>query len=155
VCGDARHLPFKARTFHAGFSYSVIQHFAEADAERAIAELGRVLVDGGIARVQMAHVGGLRSTYVRTRPDYLDSGPFRVRYWSLSALRETFTRSIGPAAIAAEAFGGLGLLPEDWRVVNGKSKILIAASVALKAAAGVLPPLTHIADSVYVTARKS
>jgi SAM-dependent methyltransferase len=47
VCGDARFLPFRAGTFRIVFSYSVIQHFSEEDAEKAIAEMGRVLGRGG------------------------------------------------------------------------------------------------------------
>ena len=155
VCGDARHLPFKAGSFDVGFSYSVLQHFDETDANSSFAELGRVLVDDGLAKVQMAHAGGLRSTYVRSRSDYIDSGVFRVRYWTLGALREAFTKHIGPTTIAAEGFGGLGLLHEDWNVVNARSKLLIAASAVMKATTKVLPPLIRIADSVYVTARKS
>jgi SAM-dependent methyltransferase/uncharacterized protein YbaR (Trm112 family) len=109
VCGDARFLPFKAELFDLCFSYSVLQHFSETDAEVSLAELGRVLRHGGIAKIQMAHKGGLRSTYMRTRKDYLKSGRFRVRYWSLAAMRDRFERNIGPSALTAEAFGGLGI----------------------------------------------
>jgi SAM-dependent methyltransferase/uncharacterized protein YbaR (Trm112 family) len=155
VCGDARFLPFRKGVFAKVFSYSVIQHFSEADADTAIAEIGRVLGAEGIAKIQMAHRGGFRSTYIRTRPDYMGGGPFRVRYWSLSALREMFSRRIGPTSITPEAYGGLGVLPEDWRFVGAKMRALIGASVALKAAARAAPPLVRLADSVYVTARKA
>jgi ubiquinone/menaquinone biosynthesis C-methylase UbiE len=93
VCGDARFLPFKADTFECAFSYSVVQHFSEADASLAIAELGRALRKGGFAKIQMAHNGGLRSTFSRARPDYLDGGPFRVRYWSLPSMGRCLTRA--------------------------------------------------------------
>jgi uncharacterized protein YbaR (Trm112 family) len=76
VCGDARFMPFKAEIFQCVFSYSVIQHFSETDAEIAVAEVGRVLRRGGRAQVQMAHKGGLRSTYSRMRRDYPESGSF-------------------------------------------------------------------------------
>jgi ubiquinone/menaquinone biosynthesis C-methylase UbiE len=42
VCGDARFLTFKENVFRCVFSYSVLQHFSETDAEIAIA-IGRVL----------------------------------------------------------------------------------------------------------------
>jgi SAM-dependent methyltransferase/uncharacterized protein YbaR (Trm112 family) len=155
VCGDARFLPFKADTFDAGFSYSVIQHFAESDAARAISELGRVLHQGGFAKIQMAHKGGFRSTYIRTRSNYLGQGPFRVRYWSLSTMREVFTTGIGPSKIECEAFGGLGILAEDWKFVNAKAKALIAASMLLKKASAAIPPLLLAADSVYVTSTRA
>jgi SAM-dependent methyltransferase/uncharacterized protein YbaR (Trm112 family) len=154
VCGDARFLPFKAGTFGCVFSYSVIQHLSENDAKTAVSDMGRVLKTGGLAQIQLAHAGGLRSTYVRTRKDYLKSGVFRVRYWSLSTMRDVFERAIGPASIAAEAFGGLGLLAEDRRYVSAKAKALITVSNLLKRLVLFVPPLIRLADSVYVTARK-
>jgi SAM-dependent methyltransferase len=154
VCGDARFLPFKAGTFECAFSYSVVQHFSEADASMAVAELGRALRKGGFAKIQMAHKGGLRSTFSRTRPDYLDCGPFRVRYWSLASMRQVFEARIGSASLAAEGFGGLGLLAEDRAYVSTTAKLLIAVSTVLKRLSALLPPLIHLADSVYVVATK-
>jgi SAM-dependent methyltransferase/uncharacterized protein YbaR (Trm112 family) len=154
ICGDARFLPFKAGAFQCAFSYSVIQHFSESDAELAIAEIGRVLRHGGFAKIQMAHDGGLRSTYSRTRPDYLAGGAFRVRYWSLAALRSIFETHIGRTRLMAEAFGGLGLLAEDKNYVSVRAKVLITVSSLLKRFARVLPTLIHVADSVYVVSIK-
>lgn len=154
VCGDARAMPFKTGIFDCVFSYSVLQHFSEEDAQTAFAEMGRVLQDGGFAKVQMAQKWGLRSTYVRTRPTYMTSGGFRVRYWSFPELRAAFERSIGPCRIDAEAYGGLGLLAEDFQVVTGKAKLLITASIVARAISKVLRPLAWLADSVYVTAHR-
>jgi SAM-dependent methyltransferase/uncharacterized protein YbaR (Trm112 family) len=154
VCGDARFLPFRANTFGCVFSYSVIQHLSEKDAETAVSEMGRVLRTGGLSKIQMAHEGGLRSTYSRTRKHYLNSGLFRVRYWSLAAMRDVFERAVGPVNIAAEAFGGLGLLAEDRRHVSAKAKALITISTLLKKLALFVPPLIRLADSVYVAATK-
>jgi SAM-dependent methyltransferase len=154
VCGDARFLPFKQNTFHCAFSYSVIQHFAETDAEICIAEMGRALRVGGCAKVQMAHKGGLRSTYIRTRRHYMDSGVFRVRYWSLRAMRSAFAKRIGPTKLRAEAFGGLGLLAEDRQHVSAKARALILASTLLRKTARFIRPLIYVADSVYVTSHK-
>jgi SAM-dependent methyltransferase len=154
VCGDARFLPFKAGTFSCAFSYSVIQHFSESDAELAIAEAGRVLCQGGVAKIQMAHKGGLRSIYVRTRRDYANAGVFRVRYWSLASMRNIFTKKIGPSKLTAEGFGGLGLLTEDQQYVSRRVKLVIAISELLKKLSAVVRPLIHLADSVYVVAVK-
>jgi SAM-dependent methyltransferase len=154
VCGDARFLPFKADSFRCTFSYSVIQHFSEIDAELAIAELGRVLRRGGFAKIQMAHKSGLRSTYQRTRRGYVDSGPFRVRYWSLRSMCDVFEKRIGPSTLMAEAFGGLGLLAEDTKYVSAKAKVLIAISTLLKKASTFVHPLINLADSVYVISTK-
>ena len=154
VCGDARYLPFRPNVFAAAFSYSVLQHFSEDDAEAALAEVGRVLAPGGFAKIQMAHAGGLRSRQIMRRKGYAASGPFRVRYWTLDRLRDVFSRCIGPAHIRAEAFGGLGLLAEDRDVVSARAKLLIAASVALRSLTRVAAPLLRLADSVYVEAVK-
>jgi SAM-dependent methyltransferase/uncharacterized protein YbaR (Trm112 family) len=154
VCGDARFLPFKPDVFGCAFSYSVLQHFSEADAEMAIAEAGRVLRRGGVAKIQMANRGGLRSTYVRTRPNYLEGGSFRVRYWGLTAMRQVFERHIGRTGLRAEAFGGLGLLAEDRDLVSAKAKMLIASSTLLKRFSTAVPALINFADSVYVTSIK-
>jgi ubiquinone/menaquinone biosynthesis C-methylase UbiE/uncharacterized protein YbaR (Trm112 family) len=152
VCGDARFLPFKSRKIQAAFSYSVLQHFSEGDAKTALGEIGRVLQKDSIAKIQMAHSGGFRSTYVRTRADYIQQGVFKVRYWTVQKLKEVFENQIGHTTVKAEAFGGLGLLEEDFSHVNVKAKCLIAASFILKRLAPIFPPLTTVADSVYVTA---
>ena len=153
VCGDARFLPFKSAVFQQAFSYSVFQHFSEANAELALGEIGRVLCLGGHAKIQMAHRGGLRSAYVRRRRRHI-SGVFDVRYWSLLQMRQVFDRTIGPSKIAAEAFGGLGLLKEDWRSVSARAKLLILASECSKTLACFFAPLTRLADSVYVVSQK-
>jgi SAM-dependent methyltransferase len=154
VCGDARFLPFKADIFQCAFSYSVIQHFCEADAEIAVRELGRVLRRGGFAKIQMAHKGGIRSTYVRARRRDANGGIFRVRYWSLGSMRAVFEKNIGPSKLMAEAFGGLGLLGEDRNHVFAKAKLLIEISQFLKKLSLVIPPLIRLADSVYVVSVK-
>jgi SAM-dependent methyltransferase len=152
ICGDARFLPFKHGTFKGVFSYSVIQHFSEEDAETAIAEVGRVLKGGGRATIQMASKGGLRSRYILATRN--DDGAFRVRYWSLAGLRNVFEQRIGPTEIKAEAFGGLGLLYEDRRYVSARARLLIYVSQALKRSSVLLKPLNWFADSVYVSAVK-
>jgi SAM-dependent methyltransferase len=155
ICGDARYLPFRPDLFECVFSYSVIQHFSEVDAELAIGEISRVLRRGAFSKIQMAHKGGLRSTYSRTRKHYGLSGDFRVRYWSLSALRDTFKRRVGYTTVIPEAFGGLGLLAEDRRHVTWRAWLLIVLSSCLKRFAKLVPQLIHLADSVYVVSTKA
>jgi hypothetical protein len=64
-------------------------------------------------------------------------------------MRQVFDASIGPASLAAEGFGGLGLLAEDRAYVSSKAKLLIAISTVLKRLSALLPPLIHLADSVH------
>jgi len=154
VCGDARFMPFKPASFRCVFSYSVIQHLSEPDAGIVVGEVARVLSRGGFAKIQMAHKGGLRSTYSRTRRDYLSGGSFRVRYWSLLSIRELFEDKIGPSVVMAEAFGGLGLLAEDRKYVSTKARVLITISTLVKRLSSFVRPLIQLADSVYVISRR-
>lgn len=149
VCADARALPFAAGGFDAVFSYSVLQHFSREDAGEALAEIGRVLRVGGTAKIQMANAAGLRSPRAAQSADAA-AEPFRVRYWPLEAMRAAAEAAIGPTTLAPEAYGGLGLLPEDWRVVDGRTRLAIAASLALRGLARLAPALGRRADSVYV-----
>ncbi len=154
VCGDARFLPFKSNVFDSGFSYSVIQHFSEEDAGVALAELGRVLVHGGAAHIQMAHSGGFRARYIQKHSEAMNHGTFRVRYWTLASLKTVFEESIGPTKLVPEAFGGLGLLRDDLTLVSWKAKMLILLSSMLKGLSALFPWLITVSDSVNAIARK-
>ena len=154
VCGDARFLPFASGSFKCVFSYSVIQHLSHEHAETALGEIGRVLEPNGRAMIQMAHSGGLRGAYIRRRQDYAAAGVFRVRYWPLARLRQVFGERIGRSTLRAEAFGGLGLLPEDWAFISGRARMLVILSTLCKHLARVVKPLIRLADSVYVVSVK-
>ncbi len=154
VCADARALPFAPGAFDAVFSYSVLQHFSREDAEAALTQAGRALARGGFARIQMANAAGLRSRrHARRAPDADE--PFRVRYWRTDELRAAFERCIGPTTLEPEAYLGLGLLADDWPIVDGKARLALLASAALKRLARLAPPLAGLADSVFVTALRA
>jgi hypothetical protein len=91
---------------------------------------------------------------MRSRPDYLSGGDFRVRYWSLTSIRDTFEKKIGPSILTAEGFGGLGLLAEDRQYVSGKARLLIVISAMLKKFSMFVRPMIRLADSVYVVSVK-
>jgi 2-polyprenyl-3-methyl-5-hydroxy-6-metoxy-1,4-benzoquinol methylase len=148
VCGDARFVPFKDETFQAVFCYSVLQHFDEPDMQMALTEVSRVMARGGIAKIQMAHRGGLMSTYQRTRKSYLRDGCFRVRYWSLHSLQDVFERTIGPTCVSAEAFGGLGLLYSDYKILFGWARIAATLSEVIKRIAS-----NHAVPQIYFRQR--
>jgi SAM-dependent methyltransferase/uncharacterized protein YbaR (Trm112 family) len=154
ICGDARFLPFRDDSFRSVFSYSVLQHFSDEDLALVATEIRRVLQPHGQAKIQMAHSGGLRARYSYSRPEYSRLGAFRVRYRPLADMSEMFAKSIGPTTIKPEAFGGLGLLEEHWRIVSLRAKILIVISAIAKRIARVMRPLIRFADSVYVVSVK-
>jgi SAM-dependent methyltransferase/uncharacterized protein YbaR (Trm112 family) len=155
VVGDARYLPFAAGTFDVVFSYSVLQHFSESDAEQAVAEMGRLLRPGGTAKVQMPTRYGMRCLYHQARRGFRAARGFEVRYRTLPALRQLFATRVGPAQFAADCYFGIGLQPSDAPVMTPGLKAITAASETLKHASARLPVLTRVADSVFVEASKT
>ena len=155
VVGDARYLPFRQGSFDAVFSYSVIQHFSRVDAERSIAEMGRVLRQGGLARVQMPTRYGLRCLYHQARRRFRDGVGFEVRYWRLGDLHRLFSNRIGPTELEVDCYFGIGLQQTDASVMTGTRRVVLTASRWLTAASARLPWLTRLADSVYVQATKA
>ncbi|HLJ95090.1 MAG TPA: methyltransferase domain-containing protein [Gemmataceae bacterium] len=154
VVGDARHLPFPSSSFDVVFSYSVLQHFSKEDAAKAIAHAGRVLVDGGTSLIQMPTVFGVRCLYHQARRQFRPATDFEVRYWTVPALRRIFTASVGPSHIMVDCYFGIGLQPADWRFMPLHIKAAITLSELLRRTAQVLPPLTYLADSVYIRSVK-
>lgn len=154
VVGDARHLPFAARTFATVFSYSVIQHFSREDAAAAVTEIGRVLDRDGEARVQMPTRYGIRCLYHQLRRGFGDGAGFDVRYWLLRDLRRMFTERIGPSAFEVDAYFGIGLQQSDKHLMTPFRRLVLRASSLMTAASRRLSWLIHIADSVYVRSVK-
>ena len=124
LVADARYIPFRDARFSVVSSYSVLQHFEKADATRALSEARRVLVEGGIAHVQMANRYGVRSLYHQAARGFRQPTDFEVRYW-------------GPRE----------LLPRRFRAV-------VRASGFLQALSACVPALTSAADSVWGVAHK-
>ena len=155
VVGDARYLPFRSGGFDAVFSYSVIQHFSRIDAERSIAEMGRVLREGGLARVQMPTRYGLRCLYHQARRGFRDGDDFEVRYWRTGDLHRLFNHRIGQTQLEVDGYFGIGLQQTDAHLMPRTRRAVLAASRWLTAASARLPWLTGLADSVYVEATKA
>jgi len=154
VVGDARYLPFADGSFETAYSYSVIQHFSRDDAARAIGEIGRVLVSGGTARVQMPTRYGVRCLYHQLRRGFGDGAGFDVRYWVLRDLRRLFSERIGPSRFDVDGYFGIGLQQSDAPLMTPGRRAVLRASSVMKAASRYAPWLTHVADSVFVQATK-
>ena len=155
LVGDARYLPFAAGTFDVVFSYSVIQHFSERDAEYAVGEIGRLLRPGGMAKVQMPTRFGVRCLYHQARRGFRAARGFEVRYRTLPELRRLFAVRVGPAQFAADCYFGIGLQPSDAPMMTPALKAITSASETLKRASLRLPTLTRLADSVFIEAVKT
>lgn len=154
IVGDARHLPLRTGCFDRVFSYSVIQHFSPEDAARTIGHIGRVLKPGGESFIQMPNRLGLRCLYNQARRRFREARGFEVRYWSLRELRRVFEEAVGRTSFSTDCFFGIGWQPGDARFMPPHFRIIIAFSELLRRASRWLPPLTRLADSVYVASRK-
>jgi 2-polyprenyl-3-methyl-5-hydroxy-6-metoxy-1,4-benzoquinol methylase/uncharacterized protein YbaR (Trm112 family) len=154
IVADARCLPFDAASLDVVYSYSVIQHFGEADATQTISEIGRVLKPQGSCLLQMANAYGLRSLYIQARRRFRAARAFEVRYWRMSELRRVFEDNIGPTKIRSHCYFGLGLERSDIDLMATQGKVLIRVSDWLRRTSTVWPGLTGVADSVYVSATK-
>jgi SAM-dependent methyltransferase/uncharacterized protein YbaR (Trm112 family) len=154
IVGDARCLPLAAASVDVVFSYSVLQHLSRPDASMAIAEAGRVLRPGGASLIQMPTKWGVRCLYHQARRKFREATEFEVRYWTIGALRRLFTTQIGPTRTSVDCFFGIGLQASDRHLMPITHRLAISASEALRSASRLLPPLTYLADSVYLASVK-
>jgi 2-polyprenyl-3-methyl-5-hydroxy-6-metoxy-1,4-benzoquinol methylase/uncharacterized protein YbaR (Trm112 family) len=149
ICGDARHLPFKSGAFERAFSYSTLQHFSDDDCKEALAEIARVLSEGGRSTIQMANSAGIRSLWHQARRGFRVPAEFEVRYRSLPRLLAWFTDAIGATTVSIDCFFGLGLQSSDIQYMRPLPRIATRTSEQLKRFDQSLPLLHRFADSLY------
>jgi SAM-dependent methyltransferase/uncharacterized protein YbaR (Trm112 family) len=150
VLGDARTLPFARDAFDNVFSYSVVQHFSRANAAKIAAEVGRVLRPGGRSAIQMPNRDGLKALLTMPRRRFAEGEQFAVRYYAIEALIEMFESGVGPSEWAIDCYLGLNVHAKDRDIIPRSKRWIIDLAEALKAAAGVVPPLGRLSDSVWV-----
>ena len=154
VCADARQLPLKADSVDFGFSYSVLQHLSQEDVALVLTGLSKALRPGGESLIQMPTNAGLKGLLHRAKNGFKAPTGFDVRYWSLGQLKEVFNNIIGPTSFSVDCFFGIGLQAADARFMPLPFKAAISASEVLRALSNLLPPVTWLADSVYVHSKK-
>lgn len=158
LVADARWLPFADESFDVVFSYSVFQHLRREDVRSALDEVRRVLVPGGLSVIEMPTAAGVRNLYVRARRrisrEQLRPLDFHVRYWSIRELLETFSRHVGPTHMEVDSFFFINGQPSDRELLPARYRAAITASEILRMGARVMPPVTRLADSVYVVSRR-
>jgi len=158
IVADARHLPFMSDTFDYVFSYSVLQHLSKENVKKTLLEIAKVLKVGGTSMIQMPNVIGIRNLYNQLRfalrPDHKEN-IFRVRYWSIHELKQTFSSQIGSTIITVDGFGGLGIQPSDIEMLPPFYQLVVRSSEFLRRISLSVPLLIYVADSVYVTSTRS
>jgi SAM-dependent methyltransferase len=154
ICADARFIPLRSVSVDAAFSYSVLQHFAKDDARAALRELARVLRPGGRVLVQMPNTFGLRCLQHQARRRFREATAFEVRYWRPAELRAAFTDVFGPAELFVDGFFTINPQPADAHLLPWKFRMVVWLSETLRQLSDRLPVLAHVADSLYVSARR-
>lgn len=153
LVADARYLPFCNQSFDTVFSYSVLQHLAKPEVERALCESGRVLANDGLCMVQLPNVYGARNLYIQAKRGFRDARDFEVRYWTPAELRQTFTRCIGKTEVSVDGFFSLNAQQTDADMLPWRYRLVIKTSDTLREASERVRWLGNFADSLYVSAR--
>jgi ubiquinone/menaquinone biosynthesis C-methylase UbiE len=155
VVADSRHLPFLDDTFDVCFSYSVLQQFEKKMARQSVEEITRVTVPGGRILVQMASRFGLLQMVNRAlRPLRRNLSFFHVRYWTPRELRAMFTEIVGPSQVYPEGFFSLDAQGADIDMLPLAEAAVVRLSEQLCRASRHFPPLSAMADSIYVDSLK-
>lgn len=108
----------------------------------------------GLALVQMPTVLGLRCLYHQLRRRLRELAGFEIHYYSMPALRAMFSEGIGLTWSTVNCYFGIGLQRSDMKLKTSLRKAIVLASEGLCMAGRVFPPLTYLADSVYLASTK-
>jgi len=152
VVADARFLPFQPDVFDDAFSYSVLQHLSEEDAQAALASIAGATRSGGTVKIQMAAKYGVRSLQHQAKRRFAPPKGFQVRYWTVPSLLEAYTRLVGPTRVSVDCYFGLGWQFSDWAYMRPLHKPILLGSEILRRLSQFLPPMRYVADSVFLHA---
>jgi len=150
IVADARFLPFKSDAFDVVHSFGVIQHLKKVEARKALAEIPKVLKPDGTCLIQMPNVIGPRNLYSQLKILLTGEEIAGVNYWSLSELERTFNAIIGPTSLSVDSFFTLNAQTADLHLLPRRYRFVVLLSKALKKLSKKIPPLIHIADSIYM-----
>ncbi len=154
VVGDARYLPFSDEAFEVVFSYGVYQHLSKDNVKTSLDEVNRVLKSKGKTLFQMPNKYGIRSYQQHRRRGFTDGEGFDVRYWTPSEMVKTLEEKIGETILSTDCYFGLGIQASDVDLLPAKFKAVVHTSEVLRSISKFFPPLTKVADSVYLESIK-
>jgi 2-polyprenyl-3-methyl-5-hydroxy-6-metoxy-1,4-benzoquinol methylase/uncharacterized protein YbaR (Trm112 family) len=156
LCAGAERLPFRSATIDVLFSYSVLQHLDREKVAAFFKEASRVLKPGGNCLVQLPNKTGLYNLLLQAKRNFADARPgtFEMRYWSRSAIRDVVKKAgLEKLQILADGYFTQNPQLSDLDLLAAPGKLVVIVSHAGRWAAGVLPVLTHLADSLWIAAR--
>jgi 2-polyprenyl-3-methyl-5-hydroxy-6-metoxy-1,4-benzoquinol methylase/uncharacterized protein YbaR (Trm112 family) len=156
LCAGAERLPFRSGTIDAVFSYSVLQHLDREKVAAFFDEAARVLKPGGSCLIQLPNKTGLYNILLQAKRNFADARPgtFEMRYWSRADIRSVIKKTgLEKLRIRADGFFTQNPQLSDLDLLTASGKLVVVLSHAGRWAAGVLPALTYLADSLWIAAR--
>ena len=158
ICADAEHLPFQPGSIDFVFSYSVLQHLEKKKVVQIFKEIFRVLRPGGICLIQLPNMFGVYSILQQLKRGFREArvGTFEMRYWTRSQIRQTIQEAgMQSLVIRADGFFSQNAQVSDMDLLSPAGRRIVLASALGRRAAAALPVLTHLADSLWIEARKN
>jgi hypothetical protein len=98
---------------------------------------------------------GMRCLYHQARRGFREERDFEVRYWKPAELLAAFSSSIGPSKLSVDGFFSLNVQPDDIHLLPTRYRALVRTSEVLRRLSKKVPVLMKVADSLYVSARRS
>jgi ubiquinone/menaquinone biosynthesis C-methylase UbiE len=152
--GDARYLPFRDNFFDTAFSYSVLIHFSHKNVGLVLKSLKQVLKPGGISKIHLSNIFGLRSLYARSvMQKFKKPTGFEVRYWTPGSMYKQFNELIGPSILEVGSYFSQGQI-SDLHLFCWYHRMIIISSEILKKISHKIPFLKWFADNILVVSRK-
>ena len=103
----------------------------------------------------MAQRFGALNLVQQLRRGFRPPTAFEVRYWRGRDLRRVFSEALGPTELTVDGFFSLNAQSADLDLLRPAHRGIVHVSNALRRLSSVMPPLVHVADSVYVRAVNS
>jgi ubiquinone/menaquinone biosynthesis C-methylase UbiE len=156
VCAGAERLPFQSGSIDVLFSYSVLQHLDREKVAAFFKEASRVLKPNGACLIQLPNKTGLYNILLQAKRNFSDARPgtFEMRYWSKSNIQDVIDKAgLEKLKILTDGFFTQNPQLSDLDLLTTAGKLVVMASHAGRWASGVLPVLTHLADSLWIEAR--
>jgi len=154
IVAEGESLPFAGARFDLVFSCEVMLHLSRENTKSCLREIYRVLKSSGFSLIQMPNKFGIRNIFQQLRRGLREPVGDEVRYWSPSELKKEFGKAIGKTSVRADCYFGLGIYKSDLRLMPLRYKAIIILSEFMRAASKLFPPVTNIADSLYLESIK-
>ena len=115
-----------------------------------------MLKPNGACLIQLPNKTGLYNMLLQAKRNFADARPgtFEMRYWSKSNIQDVVKKAgLGKLKILTDGFFTQNPQLSDLDLLTTAGKLVVMASHAGRWAAGILPVLTHLADSLWIEAR--